>query len=342
MKKNVLHLSALFLSLMLLSGINIGPIPALAADEYKARLSYHFFPKHHAAVYSDKFAAMSEEATSGRLKIEVFHSGQLYGIRQALSAVSAGGVEMAVILNLNLIPVDRNFNISSAGFFWPDYETARRFWEETPAGRKVWDGFQKKLGVTVLCYNPNGPNLFFSTKPFTGELDDLKGRKSRYLTTAEKPGIDALGMSGVSVGTEEMYTALKQGMIDTLTTVPSAMESYSWWDSAKFAMLPGYGYADSMIVANTAWWNSLPQDMRDVILKQVGPKITAESTQSIMQQSKEVLIRLEQEKGGTVTTMTDENLKKMRQLFRDKVWPVLAKEMDPEVYKEAMSFMQYE
>ncbi len=342
MNQKSLSLSILVSGLILLGAVMILPGSARAAEEYKARLSYHFFPKHHAAVYADKFARMSEEATGGRLKIEVFHSGQLYGIRQALSAVSAGGVEMAVILNLNLIPVDRNFNISSAGFFWPDYETVRRFWEETPAGRNVWEGFQQKLGIKVLCYNPNGPNYFFSTRPFSGTLDDMKGRKSRYLTTAEKPGIEALGMSGVSVGTEEMYTALKQGMIDTLTTVPSAMESYSWWDSGKYALLPEYGYADSMIVANAAWWNSLPQDVRDVILNEVGPRITAESTQSIMQQSRDVLDRLEREKGGKVTALTDENLEKMRRIFKDKVWPVLAKEMDPEVYKAAMSFMKYE
>jgi C4-dicarboxylate-binding protein DctP len=334
MKGLFVHVSVIISLVLLFMGIGI-------CDEYKARLSYHFFPKHHAAVYADKFVEMTEAATKGRLKIEVFHSGQLYGIRQALSAVSAGGVEMAVVLNLNLIPVDRNFNISSAGFFWPDYESVRRFWEETPEGRKVWEGFQKKLGVKVLCYNPNGPNLFFSTKHFSGTLEDLKGRKSRYLTTAEKPGLDALGMSGVSVGTEEMYTALKQGMIDTLTTVPSAMEAYSWWDTGKYALLPEYGYADSMIIANAGWWNSLPQDIRDTILKEVGPKITEEATTSIMQQSKTVLDRLEGQKGGKVTTMTDEEFNKMKQVFKDNVWPVLAKEMDPEVYQAALKFMGY-
>jgi hypothetical protein len=54
-----------------------------------------------------------------------------------------------------------------------------------------------------------------------------------------------------------------------------------------------------------------------------------------------VLDRLEGQKGGKVTTMTDEEFNKMKQVFKDNVWPVLAKEMDPEVYQAALKFMGY-
>ncbi|MFZ4758417.1 MAG: hypothetical protein ACOYLX_09640, partial [Burkholderiaceae bacterium] len=55
------------------------------------------------------------------------------------------------------------------------------------------------------------------------------------LAASERPGFAARGMSVVSLSTEEVYTALQNGMIDTLATVPTAVKAYAWWDHLKFA-----------------------------------------------------------------------------------------------------------
>ena len=39
---------------------------ASAAEVFKARYSYHWFPAHHLAVYSEKFAQLAKEETKGR------------------------------------------------------------------------------------------------------------------------------------------------------------------------------------------------------------------------------------------------------------------------------------
>ena len=59
-------------------------LTASAAENkiYKARLSYHWGPKHYSAIMSNKFAKEVDKATNGRLKIEVFPQGQLFNIRQ--------------------------------------------------------------------------------------------------------------------------------------------------------------------------------------------------------------------------------------------------------------------
>ena len=40
---------------------------ASAAEVFKARYSYHWFPAHHLAVYSEKFAQLAKEETKGRI-----------------------------------------------------------------------------------------------------------------------------------------------------------------------------------------------------------------------------------------------------------------------------------
>jgi C4-dicarboxylate-binding protein DctP len=272
------------------------------------------------------------------LKIEVFHSGQLYGIREAVTAVSTGSVEMAGVLDLNFVPMDKNFMLGLMGYMWDGYAKQREFWTKNPVGRSRWDGIQKKLGINILCYDPVGPVCMFSTKKLTGTVEELKGRKIRYLTVSEKPGYAALGMSMVSVSTGEMFTALKQGMIDTLSTNPSAIKAYSWWDFAKFAALPYDSYADAFIVANAKWWNGLPEDIRKIILTQVAPKIGQEATDSIIQSSNDMLKEFTAEHGGTVVVRPPAELKKMIQIYKTQAWPQLGKEMDPNVYNAALEF----
>lgn len=315
--------------------------PAWPAEQYTARLSYHWFPKHHAAIYANKFAAEVEKATHGKVKIEIFDSGQLFNIRQALTAVSSGSVEMAGVLDLNFAAVDKNLMISLLGYFWPSYDKLHDFYQNTPQGKAKLEEIQKKLGVKILCYDPVGPSALFSTKPLEGTVEELKGRKARYLTAAEKPGFAALGISMVSVSTSEMYTALKQGMIDTFTTNPSALKAYSWWDFAKYATLPYVSYVDAWVVANANWWNSLPADIRQTIMEDVVPRVGQEATDDVVKYSNEILAEFKADHGGTVVSMSDEEMTKLREIYRTQVWPVLGKQMDKQFYQAAKDYMGY-
>lgn len=314
---------------------------AWSADQYKARLSYHWFPKHHSAISANKFAAEVEKATNGNLKIEIFPSGQLFNIRQALTAVSSGSVEMAGVLDLNLAAVDKNFMISLCGYFWPSYDKLHGFYQNTPQGKAKIEEIQKKLGIKLLCYIPVGPSAQFSNKPLKGTVEELKGRKSRYLTAAEKPGLAALGINMVSVSTSEMYTALKQGMIDTYTTNPSALKAYSWWDFTKYATLPYVSYIDAWVVANAKWWDGLPADIRKTIMEDVVPRVGKEATDGVVVYSNKVLEEFKAEHGGSVVTLPDEEMAKMKKIYQTKVWPELGKQMDPEFYKAAKDYMGY-
>lgn len=310
-----------------------------ASTPIKARLSYHWFPQHQSAIYANKFAEECEKATNGKLKIEIFHSGQLFDIGQALSAVSSGSVELAGVLDLNFVPIDKSFMLGSLGYFWDGYEKQRAFWTQNPVGKAKWEGVQKKLGIKILCYDPVGPSAMFSTKELIGTVEELKGRKVRYLTAGEKPGYEALGMSNVSVSTAEMFSALTQGMIDTFSTNPSALKAYSWWDKTKFGVLPYNSYVDAFIVVNGRWWDSLPKDIQQTILNQVSPKISKEATDSVMGYSNDILKEFKEKHGGKMVLLPKSEQKKIIQIYATRVWPVLGKEIDPKLYEAAVKFM---
>jgi TRAP-type C4-dicarboxylate transport system substrate-binding protein len=209
-----------------------------------------------------------------------------------------------------------------------NYEQQRSAWKTEP-GKAVIDRLEQKLGVKLLFRLPNGPACPFTTEKKVQDIEGFKGLKARMLSVSEKPFWEAVGASSVSMGTEQIYTALQQGMINAVWTVPSAIKGYSWWDFLKFAILPYMACPDSFLVVNAKWWNSLPQDIKDILLKKVGPAIEKESTDFVMGDAKAKLDEFVKQKGGTVVTLSPQDLKTLKGMCLEKVYPPLVKKYNP-------------
>ncbi len=321
-----------FFSVSLIAWIGLAvfsaPGTAAAAESFKARYSYHWFPTHHLAVYSEKFAQACKEETKGRLEVTTYPSGQLYSARDAIAAVSQGSVEMAGCIALTLASAVPEFGADTLMMLFDNYEQQRKAWQTEP-GRAAVARVEQKLGVKILCRLPNGPACLFTTEKKVQDLEGFKGLKARQLSVSEKPYWDALGASTVSMGTEQVYTGLQQGMINAVWTVPSAIKAYSWWDILKFATLPYTAYPDSLLVVNAKWWDSLPQEIKNIVLKNVVPRIEKESTDFVVDDAKAGLDEFAKQKGGTVVRLSPQDVKALKEVCVDRVYPPLVTKYDP-------------
>ncbi len=320
-------------------------IPTANASQdkvYKARLSYHWGPKHYSAIMAQKFAAECKKATNGRLDIEVFPSGQLFSIAQIVPALSQGSVDMGGVLGVLFMRVDKNFFLSGMMRFFDSFQQKRDFWEKTPEGKKYWEGVQKKLGIRILAYIPVGPACYFSSERPLDSVAAFKGLKSRTLIGTERFSFKPLGVNFVKVSTAEVYTSLKSGMINTLQTVPSATKAYSWWDFLKYAQQPYNFYADAYVAVNARWWDSLPKDIQDIVLNDVGPRISKEATEGVLAYSNSALQEFVSEHGGKITTLPEAEVKKLIEIEKTQVWPKIAENIDPTLYEAAKKFAGHE
>jgi TRAP-type C4-dicarboxylate transport system substrate-binding protein len=309
-----------------------------AAAQTTARLSYHWSPSHESAIMSKKLADEVTKRSGGKLKVDVFPSGQLYAIRQIIGALSAGSVEMGGVVTHNQIAaIERDWNVFQLPNFWESIEHQRRFLAETPEGRALRERVLQKTGMAHVAYVPVGPYVTFSSKSDMSTLASMRGLKARALAASERPGLAARGMSVVSLSTEEIYPALQSGMIDTLATVPTAVKAYSWWDYLKFAQMPYAVYADAEIMANAKWLASLPADQRELLLA-VGREISKEATEQTYKGNAEALKELEKQ-GGKITTLQGKALEEFKAVDREKTEPELAKMMSPEIFVAAKRFV---
>jgi TRAP-type C4-dicarboxylate transport system substrate-binding protein len=312
--------------------------PAAQAQS-TARLSYHWGPSHESAIMGKRLAEEVTKRSGGKLKIDVFPSGQLYTIRQIIGALSAGSVEMGGVVTHNqMAAIEKDWNVFQLPNVWQSIEQQREFMAKDPVGRAMRERALKKTGLMHVAYVPVGPYVTFSMKDQLNSVSQMRGLKARALAASERPGLAARGMSVVSLSTEEIYPALQSGMIDTLATVPTAIKAYSWWDYLKFAQTPYAVYADSEIMANAAWFAGLPKDMQDLLLT-AGREISKAATEQTYKGNADTLKELAEKHGGKVVELKGKALEELKALDRDKTEPELAKMMSPEIFAAAKRFV---
>ena len=305
--------------------------------EIVGRLSVHWSPKHHSAKHAQIFADEVNKRAKGKLKIEVYPSKQLFGIREVMGAVTSGAVELGGIVGVVSFPsINKNFNVASFPGLFNSWEQQRGFFQNSSTGKAIWGDLTKKTNSTLIMYNPVGPVMTFSgARELTG-VDAMKDLKARRLIGAEEPMWKAYGAKIVGLKTGEVYTALQTGMIDTINTPPQSIRAYSWWEFLKFGQKPYQYNADAYIMANSTWFNGLPADLQKIIMD-VGKEVGTLSTDKIMDHGETVLKEF-QDRGGVVTTLSGAEKAKFDKLMKDKVMPAMAKMIDSDALMAAQEY----
>lgn len=309
---------------------------AVFAEEIVARLSVHWGPKHHSAIHAQMYADEVNKRAEGRLRIDMFPAGQLFGIREQLGAVTSGAVEMGgIVAVVSFPPINKNFNVVSITGMFDSYDEQRAFFTEDPAGKAVWDDITTKSDSVLLMYDPVGPVMTFSTKELDG-VASMAGLKARALIGAERPMWEALGANTVSMPTREVYSGLQTGMIDTINSPPGSIRAFSWWEFLTHAQKPYQYFADAYIMANKTWFDGLPEDLQELLME-VGREVGKISTDTIMQTGEETLTEFEG-RGGVVRTLEGDALAEFDALMGEKVMPVIAETVDADVLEAAKNF----
>ena len=106
-------ISKTFMSFVLVISFLVSSTAAFA--EIVGRLSVHWSPKHHSAKHAQIFADEVNKRANGKLKIEVYPSKQLFGIREVMGAVSSVEVVLGGFVGfVGFPPLNKNFNGSTS------------------------------------------------------------------------------------------------------------------------------------------------------------------------------------------------------------------------------------
>lgn len=207
-----------------------------------------------------------EEMSGGRMKIQVFGSGELIPGLEVFDAVSNGAVEMG-----NGVSYYWSGKIPAAQFFSsvPFGMNAQQMnaWIMAGGGISLWEELYAPFNLIPMLAGNTGVQMGGWFNREINSLDDIKGLKMRM------PGLGAkvLSKAGGSpklVAGGEIYTNLERGVIDATEWIgPYHDYIMGFHEIADYYYYPGWHEAGTCIegVVNKAKFEALPADLQAII-----------------------------------------------------------------------------
>ena len=246
---------------------------ALAAEKsYTLRFNTVAAPTMPQVLAMEKFGEVVGALSGGKIKVKVFHSGQLGDQKTALLGIMKGTLEMASDASPSFFADLANYPdvaVLEGAYLYRDIDHAYRVLTG-PIARNHWENIAKKANLRVLDSWYLGTRQLNLTKKagVVRRPEDLKGIKLRMPNVESYLDMGrALGGQPTPLGFGEVYMALKTGTIDGQDNpLPTDL-------AAKFVEVTHYiVLTDHMIcfinpVINDKLWRSMPEDYR-VYIKQ--------------------------------------------------------------------------
>ena len=211
-----------------------------------------------------EFARLVEEATDGRIKIEVFSGGTLYGEETgAIEALQIGDIAFARVSASPVASYVPALNIIQLPYLYRDGE---HMWQvlNGPIGQDMLAQIQESgSGLVGLAYYDAGSRNFYTTKP-VNSVADMKGLKIRLQNNAMMVEmVQLLGGNGVTgIGPNDVYSAIQQGVIDGAENNWPTYESMGDYQVAPYFVLDGHTRVPEVLLASETVLDTLdPADV---------------------------------------------------------------------------------
>ena len=218
-------------------------------------------PKGQAA---ERFKLLAEQATRGRVKVEVYPNSQLYKDKEELEALQLGAVQMLAPSLAKFGPLGvKEFEAFDLPYIFPS-KTALNSVTEGPIGRSLLKKLETK-GITGLAFWDNGFKVMSANKPLRTPAD-FKGLRMRIQSSKVLDAqMRALGASPQVLAFSDVYQALQTGVVEGTENPPSNMYTQKMYEVQKYVTVSNHGYLGYAVIVNKKFWDGLPSDIRKAL-----------------------------------------------------------------------------
>lgn len=211
------------------------------------------------------FADKVAERSKGSLKIQVFHQETLGSERVLFEGMRLGTVDMAKVttsVTSNTVP---EFGIFDLPYLFRDLDHLLQVLNG-PLGKQLLAKVES-VGVKGLFWMEQGTRSIYTAKSPVRSLADLKGMKIRVI---ESPimvdTINALGAAATPMPFGELYTSLRQGVVDGAENAPDAVYVAKHYEVAKFYTMTEHFRVPTQFMISMSTWGRLSEEHRQIIL----------------------------------------------------------------------------
>lgn len=294
---------------------------AAAAQEFTFKLHHFLGPKAPAHTKMlEPWAKGIEEASGGRVKIELFPAMSLGGTPpELISQVRDGVVDIVWTVNGYTAGQFPRSEVFELPFILTNNPAA--------ANLALYDMFDDHLaeeykGVKVLFLHVHAGQGIHTVKDEIRKPEDFAGKKIRIPTRTGAWLIEQLGASPVSMPVPDLPQALSKGVVDGAFIPWEIIPPLQLQEQTEYqiegADKTRFGTTVFQVSMNQAKWDSLPEDIQKIFTEKSGRDWVKQVGQ-IWRDADEHGIKIATEAGNKHIVLTPEET----EAFKAKLEPVL-------------------
>ncbi|WP_134703020.1 TRAP transporter substrate-binding protein [Ammoniphilus sp. YIM 78166] len=234
-------------------------------DKITIKFAHHMSDSSGSGTAIRKFAKLVHERTNGKVQIDLYPDGQLGGEQDVNENVITGTIQMSEISAPILGGLSPRFNLLNVPYLWESNEFAYSMLHGE-IGKQLNNDLLNEKGLRVLTWFAEGFRNVFSAEHPILTLEDWNGLKIRSPESdAYFHAFNGLGANPFPLAWPQVYVALENKVVAAAEAPYDLGYTGKFYKVTKHVSTTQHILITQAIVINNMFWESLPDDIRQVI-----------------------------------------------------------------------------
>ncbi|XKH61610.1 TRAP transporter substrate-binding protein [Halomonas sediminis] len=236
-----------------------------------------------------RFKEEVEEKSDGRISIEVLPAAQVGGDVEIIEQIQMGLVDIGIPPTATLGNFEPRMQILDLPFLLPNHDTMVEVLDGD-VGREILDTLNDDNMYGVNFWGAGFRHITNNVRPIESP-EDLEGIRMR---TMQAPIIistyEELGANATAMAFTEVYNGLQQGVVEGQENPLANIYTMRFYEVQDYLSLTSHAYHAYAAVINNDSWNSLPEDLQEVMIeafdngRQASRELTLQDEEHILQE----------------------------------------------------------
>lgn len=251
--------------------LSVGTLSVAISANISAQETYEltfstYLPPAYEYVWEpiEAFIEHVETASEGAVKINVFHSGQLFGPYDELPALSRGDIDITNMTGTYPGGTIEALTLFTMPFIFDDVNHMQRALQQGLLDLGMRQELAENHTTHVLGVAPWDPYEFY-TKGFSIEsVDDFAGKTWATTGATDARAMQLLGGSPTSMSSSDLYLSFERGVIDGTPRPLLTGMGRSLYEVADHITLTNFAIDTSILAINADTWDSLTPELQNI------------------------------------------------------------------------------
>ncbi len=263
----------------------------------------------------DRWKAVIEERSGGKLGVKVLGRAVMGGDREMIEGCRLGTLDAGIVSGSVLATLIPQYSMVAMPYLFNNHDEVNAFLDG-PIGQKLFKMLEDKglVGLGWSTWSFRG--IWNNVRPIT-KSKDLKGLKIRTVETPlDVSTMTYMGAIGTPIAWSECLIGLKQGTVDGISTTYGLGYHLKLYELAKFASRTNHYYETAPLIMSKKLFDSFTPEEQKMIKETAAEALLwARKEQAQFEEKAQSLL---EEKGVKVNSLSPKAFEE----FRERTKPV--------------------